>query len=66
MQTVCVPNIGPRERRRRLVAGIVMLAIGVAAAVALYVLDVERWWALGLFLPFWGGATGVLQAYEST
>jgi hypothetical protein len=43
-----------------------MLTIGAGAAVALHVLGIERWWALGLFFPFWGGATGVLQAHEKT
>ena len=43
-----------------------MLAVGAGAAVALYMLGVERWWALALFIPFWGGATSVLQAHEKT
>jgi hypothetical protein len=63
---VCVPNIGPRERRRRLVAGVVMLAIGALAALALALTGAERGWALALLLPFWGGASGVFQAREKT
>jgi hypothetical protein len=66
VQAVCIPNIGPRERRRRLIAGVVMLAAGVGAAAVLHVLGVERWWALALIVPFWGGATSVLQAHEKT
>jgi hypothetical protein len=27
--TACIPNIGPRERRKRLVVGVLMLAGGI-------------------------------------
>lgn len=62
----CVANIGPAGRRQRMIVGIVGLAIGVAAAVALVVLDVPRPWRLALLLPFLAGAIGVFQARAKT
>lgn len=63
---VCIANIGPRERRKRLTFGLALSALGVGLTVALVVADVHRLWRLGLFLPFWAGALGVLQARENT
>lgn len=64
--TVCIANIGPRERRKRLGFGLVLLGIGVVGAFILVVADVGRAWRMALFLPFWAGALGVLQAREKT
>ncbi len=64
--TECVANIGPRGRAMRQRFGIVMLALAVAAAVVLVVLDVARPWRLTLFVPFLLGAVGVFQARAST
>jgi hypothetical protein len=58
----CPPNIGPAGRARRRIGGIALLTLGVTIAVALAVTDTPRWWRLGLLIPFWGGALGVLQA----
>lgn len=63
---VCVPNIGPRERRRRLISGIVMFAIAAAAGLALALAGVDRWWGLALILPLLGSAEGFWQAREKT
>ena len=62
----CITNIGPRERRRRLRFGVVLLVAGAALAVLLIGIDVHRLWRFLLFLPFWAGAAGVLQAREKT
>jgi hypothetical protein len=59
-------NIGPRERRRRLVVGIAMFVIvGVIAAV-LVVAGAPRAWRLFVLFPAWVGSIGVLQAKEKT
>lgn len=61
-----IANIGPRERARRRRAGWIMLAAGLAVAAGLVAADVDRWWRLLLFLPFWGSALGFLQARART
>jgi len=35
VQSVCIPNIGRGERRKRTIFGLVMLGVGAAALVAL-------------------------------
>lgn len=59
-------NIGPKERAKRLVIGLVLLAAGFGAAWALIHYRVGRGWRYLLFLPFWGGMMGVLQAWGKT
>jgi len=73
-------NIGPRERRKRAISGVLGLFVGLAAFVALLTwlaarmdpachgecLGALRVWRLGLFLPFWFGALGWFQAESHT
>lgn len=61
-----VPNIGPGERRKRLLGGVVGLVVGVAALALLVVFSVDRWWRLTLILPFWMGGIGFFQYREKT
>jgi hypothetical protein len=63
---VCIPNIGPRERRRRLIGGAGMLALGAIAAALLLGFDAQRAWRIVVLLPVWGGALGLLQFGERT
>lgn len=63
---VCVANIGPRERRKRMRFGLALLVAGAGLAALLVGLQADRLWRLLLFLPFWAGAAGVLQAREKT
>jgi hypothetical protein len=63
---VCIANIGPRERRRRLTFGILGLGVSAAAAAALIVSGVAVWWRLGLFLPLMIAALGFFQWREQT
>ncbi|HEV8323908.1 MAG TPA: hypothetical protein VG389_19985 [Myxococcota bacterium] len=63
---VCLVNIGPRGRRRRMTFGVVGLAAGVALGVALVVLHVHAPWRLAALLPLWIGAYGVFQARAKT
>jgi hydrogenase-4 membrane subunit HyfE len=57
-------NIGPRETRKRRIVGWVALACGVAAAAVLLAAGAPRWARLGVALPFWAAALGLLQARE--
>ena len=59
-------NIGPGQRRRRLVLGVVMLVVGAGALAALVAFEVDRVWRLALLAPFWASALGFFQAKEET
>jgi hypothetical protein len=62
----CVANIGPRERRKRLVLGAVALTLSVVIS-ALFVLNgVPRVWRLSLFVPLFAGALGFFQSRDKT
>lgn len=62
----CIPNIGPRERRRRLQAGMVGLAVALMGLAVLMIVGVGRVWRLVLVVPFWAAALGVFQARDKT
>jgi hypothetical protein len=64
--TACVANIGPRERRKRMVLGVVGLVAGATVGITLIVIGASALWRLALFVPFWMGASGILQAKEKT
>ncbi len=64
--SVCIPNIGPRERRRRLMVGIAMFAIVVLLTAGLVLADAPRAWRLFVLFPAWLGSIGVFQAKEKT
>ncbi|MEJ2216835.1 MAG: hypothetical protein P8099_09485 [Gemmatimonadota bacterium] len=63
---VFVPNIGPGERRKRLLVGVVGFFLGVGALALLVVLSVDRWWRLALVLPFWMAGIGFFQHRDKT
>ncbi|MAF12273.1 hypothetical protein CMK11_17645 [Candidatus Poribacteria bacterium] len=66
MDSGAVVNIGPRERRRRLTMGVVTLVVGAFLGLAMVLYGLDRWWRLGLSVPFWLGSLGVHQAREKT
>jgi hypothetical protein len=63
---VCIANIGPGERRRRLVFGLVAWVTAAAILAALLLLDAGRLWRLVLLGPLWAGALGFFQYREKT
>jgi hypothetical protein len=65
-QTVCIPNIGPQERRRRLYSGVIGLIFSVVILAVLMLTGVVVWWRLALFLPLWMSMSGIFQARERT
>jgi hypothetical protein len=63
---VCIPNISTYQRRRRLMAGVVELVIGLAILAALMAFGIDRWWRLPLVLVFLGAASGFFQWRDHT
>jgi len=63
---VCIPNISPREQRRRLVFGVAQFAISLAVLLTLLARGMHRWWRLPLFLLFWGAGAGFFQWRDKT
>lgn len=66
MAEACAINIGPRERRKRLVSGIVMLAVSLGLAAFLVATGAPRLWRLALLIPFWAAGIGFFQAFDKT
>jgi len=62
---VCA-NIGPSERRKRLMGGILSFALALAVLAALLFFGVDRWWRILLFLPFAGATFGFFQWRDQT
>jgi hypothetical protein len=64
--TICIANIGPNQRRRRLYGGLVSLAIGIVVTIMLLATGASRPARL-LVLPFfYGFAAGYFQFREKT
>ncbi|MDX1676056.1 MAG: hypothetical protein R3314_14775 [Longimicrobiales bacterium] len=61
-----VRNIGAMQCRRRLILGIVGIAVGAAGMAVLLTVDVDRLWRLALFIPLWAGFLGFFQHQEKT
>ena len=61
-----VPNIGPRQRRRRRLVGVVTLLIGAGFLAAFTALGAPRFARIVLFVPFWIGVLGLLQDRKKT
>ena len=64
--SACTPNIGPRERRKRLMVGLGLLCTSVLIALAMITSGVPRGWRGLLLLPLWAAALGVFQARGGT
>ncbi len=59
-------NLGPKERQKRLVLGVMGIAVGVAAFLALRA-SFAPWWAYLVLMPFFmAGAVGLIQWRERT
>jgi hypothetical protein len=62
----CIANIGPQGRRKRLVSGIVALAVGVVIAVLCVVAGVRPLLRLPIFVPLFVAGLGFFQARDRT
>jgi hypothetical protein len=63
---VCIANISPLERKKRLQFGLIQLAISLVILAVLVMLDVNPLWRLPLFFLFAAAATGYFQAKDKT
>jgi hypothetical protein len=57
-------NLGPSERRKRLIFGLAALSLGLGMLVISGMTSVYSW--VFLFLLFWVAALGIFQAKEKT
>jgi hypothetical protein len=64
--SVCIANIGPRERRKRLKSGVTALAISVVISFLFVFYRVPPVFRLPLFVPLFVGAVGFFQARDRT
>ena len=63
---VCIANISPAERQKRLKFGIQQFVITLVILGALMVFHANHLWRLPLLLMFWASATGYFQAKDKT
>jgi hypothetical protein len=62
----CIPNISPREGRKRLVGGMILFVVGLAVLGVLIAFGAERGWRLLLLPLFWGAGLGFFQWRDKT
>ena len=63
---VCIANISPLERRKRLRFGIRQFIFALLISGVLIGLHLNPFWRLPLLLLFWAAAVGFFQAYDKT
>jgi hypothetical protein len=63
---VCIANISPLERKKRLRFGIQAFILTIAILGVLIALQVNPLWRLFLLLLFWSSTSGYFQAREKT
>jgi hypothetical protein len=63
---VCIANISPLERQKRLRFGMQQFVFTIVILGVLIVLHVNPIWRLPLLLLFWASAVGYFQARDKT
>lgn len=63
---VCIANISPAERKKRMNFGIFQLAITFGIFAVMLYFGVDKLWRLPLYFMFSGGATSIFQALDKT
>jgi hypothetical protein len=64
--TVCLINIGPRERRKRLGFGLVMLGASAVLGVLLVIRHMPAVMGVTMWIPLFMAGLGYFQAREKT
>ncbi len=63
---VCIANISPKERRRRLNFGIAQFVISLVILAVLLIIGADKVWRLPLFFLFGAAASGFFQWRDKT
>ena len=63
---IAAVNIGPRERLKRRVMGIVFLVVGAGLAFLMVAYDAPRLFRAVVFFPIWMAGLGLFQASGKT
>ena len=63
---VCIANISPLERRKRLMFGIRQLIFTLLVLTVLILLHLNPLWRLSLLFLFWAASIGYFQARDKT
>ncbi len=63
---VCIANISPAERQKRMRFGIQAFIVTIVILGVLIALHVNPLWRLPLLLLFWSAASGYFQAKDKT
>ena len=63
---VCIANISPKERQKRMRFGIIQFLVSLAVLAALVMFDVNPLWRLTLYFMFSAAAAGYYQAKDKT
>jgi hypothetical protein len=63
---VCIANISPKERRKRLNYGIFQFVFGFVVLAALLAGGADKAWRLPLFAVFASAAVSCFQSYDKT
>jgi len=63
---VCVENISPRERLKRLIGGVIPFVITLVILTWLISTNADRLWRLPLFFLFVAAASGFFQWRDKT
>jgi hypothetical protein len=63
---VCIPNISPVERRKRLLSGVVIFLAALIITGILMVIGASRWWRIALLPLFMGATSGFFQWRDKT
>jgi len=63
---VCIANISPLERQKRLQFGIQQFVVTLVILGVLIVFHVNHFWRLPLLFMFWAAAVGYFQARDKT
>jgi len=63
---VCISNISPLERQKRLRFGIGQFIVTLVILGLLITFGVDRLWRLPLLFMFWASAVGYFQARDKT
>ncbi len=63
---VCLANISPRERRKRLISGGITFVIALIVLAVLMASGASPWWRLVLFPLFAAAAAGFFQWRDKT